>query len=98
MSSNLNLVKRIDKTNGVTFGPIAIASNSKEKNIYICDNLNHRILMADSDFNFIKSVGSAGKKINQFFYPIDICYKNGCLCLYICDDWNKRVQIFSKNI
>ena len=96
---DFNLIKRIDKIDGLlidSFSPKSIASNSNEKIIYICDGDRNRILMTDFDFNLIKFVGSYGIEDNQFSCPTDICYKNESL--YICDKWNGRVQIYSKDL
>jgi hypothetical protein len=93
---DLNLVKRIDRIDGGDFHPFGITYDSIEKFIYICDHSNCRVLMTDSDFNLIKSVGSEGIKDNQFNEPTDIYYKNKNL--YICDCANKRIQIYSSNL
>jgi hypothetical protein len=70
------LIKRIDKINREIFQPSTILANFDEKQFYICDNLNHRILITDLDFNFIKSVGSKGSEMLQFDgpYPYDIAF------------------------
>ena len=92
-----NFVKIIDKINGETFSPNALASNLEDKIIFICDYVNSRILMVDFDFSFIKSAGSCASESYEFDnYPSDICYKNECL--YICDASNERVKIFSKDL
>jgi hypothetical protein len=57
--------------------------------------LNHRILMTDLDFNFIKSVGSKGSQNCQFNTPIDICFSSSKF--YISDHHNNRIQVYSKD-
>jgi hypothetical protein len=93
---NLNFVKRIDRINGEIFHPLGIAINFEEKRLYISDNYNHRIIMTDLDFNFIRSVGSKGTEYSKFHGPYDICLISNNL--YICDFNNNRIQIYSKNL
>jgi hypothetical protein len=93
---DLKLLKKINKIKGENFNPLAIQVNSKERFIYICDNPNHKILMADFDFNLNKSFGSEGAENNQLRHPCDICFHNDFL--YICDNGNKRVQVYSKDL
>ena len=93
---NFRVVKTIQKIKEEHFSPTAIQVNSKHNNIYICDSLNCRILMIDTNFHFIKSVGSKGTEVNQFNEPLDIFYKNESL--YISDKQNKRVQIYSESL
>jgi hypothetical protein len=92
---DLNFIKIVDRINGEEFDPSAILANFDEKQFYICDNLNHRILITDLDFNFIKSVGSQGSENCQFDDPCDICFSNSKF--YICDYFNKRIQVYSKD-
>jgi hypothetical protein len=52
-------------------------------------------LITDFDFNFIQSVGSKGLKNCQFNFPIDICFSGSKF--YICDYYNNRIQVYSKD-
>ena len=90
------LIKRIDEINGEDFEPMGIASNSKDRIIYICDFSNLRITMTDFDFNFIKSVSSFAAENNEFSFSSDICYKSDTL--YICDYLNSQIQVYSKDL
>jgi hypothetical protein len=94
---NLNLIRKVDRINGEKFEPIAILSNFEKKQFYICDNLNHRILITDFDFNFIKSVGSKGSEKCQFDGPYDICFDISTSQFFISDFGNKRIQVYSKD-
>ena len=93
---HLKCVMRIDKINGEKFSPVGIALHSKEKKLFIADNLNQRIIMTDLEVNFIKSVGSEGAKINQFDGPYDLCLLNNNL--YVCDYNNKRIQVYNTEL
>jgi hypothetical protein len=92
---NLNFIKQIDRINGEEFQPSSILANFNEKQFYICDNLNDRILITDFEFNFNKSVGSKGSESCQFNGPFDICFSSPKF--YICDFHNKRIQVYSKD-
>jgi DNA-binding beta-propeller fold protein YncE len=92
----LNLIKKVDRINGEEFAPIGMVLNQKEKNMYISDYDNNRILIIDSEFNKIKSVGSTGSGDDQFLGPFDMCFQKNNL--YVCDYYNKRVQVYSKDL
>ena len=92
---DLNYIKTVDRINGEEFYPSAILVNLDEINFYICDSSNHRILITDLDFNFIKSFGSKGYAMHQFNAPYDICSSSSKF--YICDNNNKRIQVYSKD-
>jgi hypothetical protein len=92
---DLNFIKKVDRINGEEFYLSTILVNLDEKQYYICDEVNHRILITDLDFNFIKSVGSKGSENCQFNSPSDICFSNSKF--YICDYYNKRIQVYSKD-
>ena len=91
---NFNLVRKVEKINGESFNPRGLACS--DIHLYIADQLNHRILMTDFEFNKIKSVGSLGRGIDQFNGPTCICLKNEILC--ICDWSNKRIQVYNKDL
>ncbi len=92
---DLNFIKIVDRINGEEFQPLGILANFEKKQFYICDDLNHKILKTDLDFNFIKSVGSEGSGNCQFNVPNDICFSNSKF--YICDYLNKRIQVCSED-
>ena len=89
------MIKRLDRINGEKFQPATILANLDEKQFYICDLLNYRILITDLDFNFIKSVGSKGSEMHQFNAPYDICFSSSKF--FICDYDNRRIQVYSKD-
>ncbi len=93
--NDFNFIKRVDRIAEEEFKPSAIFANFEKKQFYICDNLNHTILMTDLDFNFVKSVGSEGSENCQFNGPYEICFSSSKF--YICDYYNKRIQVYSKD-
>jgi hypothetical protein len=92
---DLNFIKTVDRINGEKFRPSTILANLDEKQFYICDYLNDRILITDLDFNYIKSVGSKGSEMHQFDGPYDICFTSSKF--FICDYNNRRIQVYSKD-
>ena len=55
---------------------------------------NHCVSIFDKDGVFIHCFGSHGSSAGQFSYPSGIaCSPNGSV--YVCDHYNKRIQIFS---
>ncbi len=92
---DLNFIKRVDRINGEVFKPLTVLANLDDEKFYICDNHNHRILITDLDFNFIKSVGSKGSNNFQFNVPYEICFSSSKF--FICDYYNKRLQVYLKD-
>ncbi len=91
---NFKLLKIIDKINNQNFKPISIYLNPETKSIYICDFQNHKILLIDSDYNYVKSIGSQGNELFEFNSPSSLCFSNNFL--YVCDTSNKRLHKLSQ--
>jgi hypothetical protein len=91
---DLSFIKRVDRINREEFDPSTILVNFEKKQFYICD-VQDRILITDLDFNFIKSIGSNGSQNCKFNGPIDICFSDSKF--YICDWFNKRIKVYSKD-
>ena len=52
--------------------PCAIAYNSTNNSVYVCDTLNHRITILDHDLTFHGSFGSKGSEAGQLDRPVSI--------------------------
>ena len=74
---------------------IAIDFNSKERNIYLCDQANNRILVLDSNGIYVREFGKHGSGNLEFIQSRNICFGNDDN-LIITDRYNHRVQIISK--
>lgn len=62
-------------------------------NVLITDTGNKRVVVYDSDLNYITQFGSAGIDSGQFDEPVGIAISaNGEVA--VADTWNRRVQIF----
>ena len=93
---NYKLIKKEDEINGESFSHIEeIAINEDERELYLLDFNNDRIIVTDFELNFIKYFGSRGDKNNQFNYPRGICFKNENL--YVSDRLNQRIQMFNQD-
>lgn len=74
------------------YGPRGIAVDSQGR-VYVADTGNKRIVVFDSDGNFITYFGSAGLDPGQFDEPVGVTVdKEGMV--YVTDTWNQRVQAF----
>jgi len=73
--------------------PWGITIDSNER-IFICDTLNHRIQIFDSEGKFLSTFGSEGNGNGQFGGPIGISI-NSKDNILICDNANNRVQKFN---
>ena len=67
-----------------------------DKGIYITGDENHCIYLMDNELNIIKTFGSEGDGMDQFFYPCSICCQNDYL--FVSDNLNKRIQIFTLDL
>jgi len=78
--------------NGQLYSPHGIAIDPKG-NIIVCDNLNHRIQIFDSNGKFLSKFGSKGDKNGQFNFPCGIVI-NSKGNIIVSDIDNNRIQIF----
>jgi DNA-binding beta-propeller fold protein YncE len=75
------------------WGPRGIAVDAQGR-VFVADTGNKRILVYDSDGNFINQIGNEGMAAGQFEEPVGlgIDQKDN---LYVADTWNQRIQVFS---
>ena len=60
--------------------------------VYVCDGLNYRIQVFDTDLNFIRTIGSPGSGRGQFNRPYDLDFDSEGKA-YISDNQNHRIQV-----
>jgi uncharacterized protein (TIGR03663 family) len=75
------------------WGPRGIAVDSQDR-VFVADTGNKRIMIYDSDGNFIQKIGSEGLSIGQFEEPVGLVFDPRGY-LYVDDTWNQRVQAFA---
>ena len=74
---------------------IDISINPKNKKVYVCENLDHRVQILNSDFTFSSSFGSLGSGNGQFNYPWGVtAHSSGCV--YVGDSLNNCVKVFTE--
>jgi tripartite motif-containing protein 71 len=74
------------------FHPGAVAVDSSG-NVYVADELNHRIQKFDSDGTFITKWGSQGEGDGQFTHPQEAALDSSDN-VYVADGSNNRIQKF----
>lgn len=75
------------------FGPRGIAVD-QAGHVFIADTGNKRVVVTDSNGNYIGQVGTPGAAPGQFNEPIGVAVDtNGNL--YVGDSWNGRIQVFA---
>ena len=75
------------------WGPRGIALDS-QGHVLVADTGNKRILIYDSDGNFISQFGGQGAGAGQFDEPVGLAF-DGDGNLYVADTWNQRIQVFA---
>ena len=76
---------------GKLSGPTAL--RIADKYAYVSDLLNHRIVVYETSGQYVTSFGRHGEGEGEFKFPFCI---TSCVsgCIYVCDYFNKRVQVF----
>ena len=74
--------------------PWGVAANARDE-IAVTDCLNHRVLIFNSDGNYLRSFGQQGSNAGEFKFPRGITFsRNGNVL--VADKINHRIQIFSE--
>lgn len=74
------------------YGPRGIAVDTRG-NVYVADTGNKRIVVTDSNGEFLYQFGSAGTATGEFNEPTGVAVDRSGK-IYVADTWNSRVQIF----
>ena len=74
--------------------PFDVTFNSTNNKVYVVDNLNHHVLVLNSDLTFSSTFGKIGSGEGQFKFPWSIaCDSTGKI--YVTDSGNYRIQVFT---
>jgi hypothetical protein len=96
-STNGNLVALfgeglLQMPNAITIGP--------QGNIYVTDSRKNSVLVFDTDYNYLRSIGASGVGDGELNFPVDteiIARNDGGTTVYdvfVADQSNHRIQIF----
>ncbi len=83
---------RISMPNSITVGP--------DGNIFVTDSRAHRVWVYDTEYQFVRSIGSPGSWDDELFFPVDTeiieRYVDGNRIkeVFVADQGNERIQIF----
>ena len=80
----------------VFWGPRGIAVDAQGR-VFVVDTGNKRILVYDSDGNFIMQIGNEGLSAGQFEEPVGIAFDSQ-ENLFVADTWNQRIQVFKPSL
>ena len=94
---NFKLVNKINEVKGKKISARFLTTNHVDS-IYFTDTLSHQVVMCDLSFNHKKSIGSKGFEKNQFNEPNGIFFHKKYERLYICDSYNKRIQVYTSSL
>ncbi|CAI8000489.1 Tripartite motif-containing protein 3 [Geodia barretti] len=73
--------------------PFAIAHSETNSRVYVCDTVNNRVTILNSDLSLYGSFGSKGREAGEFNMPQGIAVDRKGNVL-VADHLNNRVQIF----
>jgi DNA-binding beta-propeller fold protein YncE len=77
------------------WGPRGVIVDS-QGHVLVADTGNKRIVVYDSDGNFISQFGEGGTGAGQFDEPVGMAIDDQGN-LYVADTWNQRIQVFLPN-
>ena len=76
--------------------PIGVGVNPNGR-IFVCDTLNNRLQIFDSNLGFLEEFGEQGNGPKKFLYPWDVAFdKKGNI--YVADCGNRCIKVFTPNL
>ena len=82
-----------DEGRGELSGPCGLAIDSTSR-VYISEWSNHRVSVFTSEGEFVTSFGSEGNGPRQLYFPTGLAVDCSSGVLYVCDNWNNRIQCY----
>ena len=74
--------------------PSGVAINHRNRKVYICDRLNHRIQILNADLTFSSSFGGCGSGDGQFNSPWNVAF-DSTGNVYVADYGGHCIQVFT---
>ena len=94
---DFKVIKTTNEINGSLIQPTGLAVNTLTDQLFISNIDEHQIIITDFEFNKLKTFGSRGSNNEQFSFPAGLCFLRNS-DLFVCDDGNKRIQVFNKEL
>ena len=82
----------VPESKGSFWGPRGIAVDDNG-HVYVADTGNKRIVIFDSEGNYLTEFGTAGFDPGQFDEPVDVAVSDDGM-VFVTDTWNQRIQSF----
>lgn len=80
---------------GVTFHQPRYVTVSCHGDVIVCDSGNHRLMVFDAAWNFVRSVGGYGRRDGCLKFPHAVC-TDSCGNIIVADRYNDRVSVFTR--
>ena len=94
---DFKVIKNTNEINGSLIQPTGLAVNTLTDQLFISNIDEHQIIITDFEFNKLNTFGSRGSNNEQFSFPAGLCFLRNS-DLFVCDDGNKRIQVFNKEL
>jgi DNA-binding beta-propeller fold protein YncE len=78
------------------YGPRGLAVDSTGR-VFVADTGNKRIVVFDSDGNYITQFGAAGLDAGEFDEPVGVAVSEDGR-VFVTDTWNQRIQSFQLSV
>ena len=75
--------------------PYGVNVDINTKLIYVADYGNHRIMVFDSEGNFVRKFGGYGSGDTQLNSPYGVALSHDCTEVYVSDTFNHRIVVYS---
>lgn len=88
------IVGQLGSTSQEFLSPVDIAV-APDQRVYVVDGPAHRVRMYSNDGTFFGDIGCYGAGDGQFRYPAGLAIDPIHQELYVSDQWNTRIQVFT---
>ncbi|XP_070178525.1 tripartite motif-containing protein 2-like [Littorina saxatilis] len=94
-SADGSYVRQMIVSAGSTFNQPRYVTVSPHGDVIVSDSGNHRLVVFDKNFNFVRAIGSFGKRDGFFKFPHATC-TDDLGNILVCDRYNDRVSAFTR--
>lgn len=76
--------------------PVGVGVDQQNR-VFVCDRLNHRLQVLDSELRFLRELGESGSGLSEFCNPWDVGFdQRGNV--YVADCGNRCVKVFTPDL